>query len=80
MTRTPSNEIRGESAGELFPQLSRDQAVEAEETLEDYVQSTLRLYERISADPAAHEAFRAALTAWENRSRMEVERPMPASQ
>jgi hypothetical protein len=47
---------------DLYPTLSDEELMRAEENLKRYVESTLGLYERITSDPDAYARFQA-LTA-----------------
>jgi len=46
------------SVRDLYPSLSDDQAKEAEENLERYLELLLRIYERLQSDPDAYARFR----------------------
>jgi hypothetical protein len=42
----------------LYPHLSEDQLQEAEETIEQYLQLALRIYERVRQEPELYAKFR----------------------
>lgn len=54
---------------ELYPTLTDEQLRQAEETLDRYLESAARQFNRIRADPTAYKEFRA-LTAEMRGSRM----------
>lgn len=74
-----TEEVPKPTIQDLYPLLSGAALKEAEENLDQYLESTLRLYERISADPVAYERFHAALTARRNRSTMDDGRSNPSA-
>ena len=52
----------------LFPDLRDDQLVEAGENFDAYIESALRIYERIRSNPEAYRQFRACLERDRNES------------
>lgn len=46
------------TVADLYPQLTPEQAFEAEHNLERYLELALRIYERICSDPAAYAQFK----------------------
>ena len=49
------------SIGQLYPELTPEEAKRAEENLESYLGLVIRVYRRISQDPVQLAALRAAL-------------------
>lgn len=58
---------------DLYPHLNEEEIKEVEETLDQYLELSVRIYRRIKADPAAYAKFKALTAEWE-KTRMEVQR------
>jgi hypothetical protein len=54
-----NNSKREPSLAELYPNLTPEELVKAEENLDRYLQIVLRIYKRIKADPEEYARFRA---------------------
>lgn len=50
---------RAPTIGELYPELSEEQLKVAEENMLQYIELSLRMYERIRSDPKAYAQFKA---------------------
>jgi hypothetical protein len=66
--RTPDPELR-----KLYPELTDDELILAEDKLTEYMEFALRVYRRIVADPDAYRKFQI-LTGRENNLTIDHER------
>lgn len=58
---------------DLYPHLNEEELKEVEETLDEYLEISVRIYRRIKADPVAYAKFKTLTAEWE-KTRMEVQR------
>jgi len=59
MTQDQASKKQSINIRDLYPHLSEEELKEADENFRAYIDLTLRIYERICADPAAYARFRA---------------------
>jgi hypothetical protein len=58
MSTTPQADKPALTIRDLYPKLSDQEAIEAEENLARYIQLALQIYERIREDPEIYTKFR----------------------
>ena len=71
--------LKANALHKLYPHWSEEQLKMAEESLEKYLEVSLRIYQHILADPEKYAQFKA-LTAERRSSRMKGERSNPSQQ
>ena len=63
MNKPKQKKDRTPTIRELYPELNEEQLEKVEDNLDRYIESTLRVYERLLADPEAYAQFKSLTKA-----------------